>query len=89
MSAAEQGAGSTERKPLSLHELATLHRRAAAVANELALIEDVLRGTTPEWMEQAAKEDQQSAVRDMQFRDDAGFALEFSLRSQPMPGGAR
>jgi hypothetical protein len=66
-----------------------LHRRAAAVAEELYQIEVVLRGTTPEWMKQSSKEDQESVVRDMKFRDDAGLALEFRLRSQPLPGGAR
>lgn len=85
----EQGAGSGERKALSWHDVATLHRRAAAVANEIALIDDVLRGTTPEWMKQASTEDRKLVVADMNFRDEGGFALEFHLKSKPMPGGAR
>lgn len=96
MSATKQGApgkeheaASTERTSLSYHDQATLHRRAAAVANELARIEDVLRGTTLEWMRQASREDRQTVVADLRLRDEAGFALEFNLRAQPLPGGAR
>lgn len=85
----KQGARSAEQSALSFRDQARLHRRAATVANEIVLIDDILRGTTLEWMQAASREDQMTVVRDMKQRDHEGFALEFALACQPIRGGAR
>lgn len=73
----------------TLRERATIHRRASEVCLMIAQIEDTLRCHGADVFRRLSGEDQACALIDLQRLDDAGFALEWNLKVQPLTGGAR